>query len=123
MITGVVTADHQATIRLTVRRPREQEQEIDAVIDTGFDGALTLPPALISILGLVWRRRGRALLADGSESVFDIYEAIVVWDGEPRRIAVDAADTDPLVGMGLMYGYDLRIQVVDGGTVTIEALC
>ncbi len=44
MIAGVVTASRQAIIRLTVRGPEGQEQEIEAVIDTGFDGTLTLPP-------------------------------------------------------------------------------
>jgi clan AA aspartic protease len=122
MITGVVTASRQAIIRLTVRGPERQEQEIDAVIDTGFDGTLTLPPALIATLGLVWRRRGRALLADGSESLFDIYETIVIWDGEPRRIAVDEADIDPLVGMFLLYGYELIVQVMEGGAVIIQPL-
>jgi clan AA aspartic protease len=122
MITGVVTASRQAIIRLTVRGPEGQEQEIDAVIDTGIDGTLTLSPALIATLGLVWRRRGRALLADGSESLFDIYETIVIWDGEPRRIAVDEADIDPLVGMFLLYGYELIVQVMEGGAVIIQPL-
>jgi clan AA aspartic protease len=122
MITGVVTASRQAIIRLTVHGPDGQEQEIAAVIDTGFDGLLTLPPALIATLGLVWRRRGRALLADGSDSLFDIYEAIIDWDGEPRRIAVDEADIDPLVVMSLLSGYELIVQAIAGGTVTIQPL-
>jgi predicted aspartyl protease len=67
MITGVVTPFYEATIRLIMRGLSGQEQEIEAVIDTGFDGALTLPLADITVLGLPWRRRGRALLADGSE--------------------------------------------------------
>lgn len=122
MITAVVTASHQAIIRLTVHGPEGQQQEIAAVIDTGFDGTLTLPPALIATLGLVWRRRGRALLADGSESLFDSYEAIVVWNGEPRRIAVDEADIDPLVGMSLLHGNELTVQAIAGGTVIIQPL-
>jgi clan AA aspartic protease len=122
MITGVVTAYRQAVIRLTVRGPDGREQEIEAVIDTGFDGSVTLPATLIATLGLVWRRRGRALLADGSESLFDIHEATVVWDGQPRRVAVDAADTDPLVGMSLLYGYELIVQAMDGGSVIIKPL-
>jgi clan AA aspartic protease len=105
-----------------VRGPEGQEQEIEAVIDTGFDGSLTLPPPLIAALDLVWRRRGRALLADGSQSLFDIHEAIVVWDGEPRRIAVDTADIDPLVGMSLLYGFELTVQARDGGSVAIKPL-
>lgn len=62
------------------------------------------------------------MLADGSESVFDIYEATIMWDGAPRRIAVDAADTDPLLGMALLYTYELTVQVVEGGRVMIQAL-
>ena len=112
----------EALVRVTVCSPGGQEQEIEAVIDTGFDGSLTLPLAYIMSLGLPWRRRGRALLADGTESLFDIYEATVVWDGTPRRIAVDAADTNPLIGMSLLYGYELTIQAVEGGHVMIQAL-
>jgi clan AA aspartic protease len=122
MITGLVNAYREPIIRLTVRGSSGQELELEAVIDTGFNGSLSLPTALIATLGLAWRRRGRALLADGSESIFDIYEATVVWDGQPRRIAVDAADTDPLVGMSLLYGYELVIQAIDGGNVTIKEL-
>src|SRR4030095_12416848 len=70
MITGVVTDDHQALIRLIVRGPAGNEQEVEAIIDTGFDGWLSLPSSIILPLDLVWRRRGRALLADGSESIF-----------------------------------------------------
>ena len=121
MITGVVTSFHQATIRLIVRGPTGQAQEIEAVIDTGFDGALSLPPADIAALGLPWRHRGRAL-ADGTTSRFDIYEATVLWDGTPRRVAVDAADIDPLVGMRLLDGYELTVQAIVGGQVLIQAL-
>lgn len=122
MITGVVTPFYEATIRLIIQSPIGQQHEIEAVIDTGFDGTLSLPLADITALGLPWRRRGRALLTDGTESVFDIYEATVVWDGRPRRVAVDAADIEPLVGMRLLNGYELTMQVVVGGQVRITAL-
>jgi clan AA aspartic protease len=122
MMTGVVNAHLEALVRLTVGGPGGQEQEIEAVIDTGFDGSLSLPPTLIDTLGLPWRRRGRAVLADGSESVFDIYEATLIWDGAPRRITVDAADTDPLLGMALLYNYELTVHVIEGGRVRIQAL-
>lgn len=122
MMTGSVNTHREPIIRLTARGQAGQDLEVEAVIDTGFNGSMSLPSALIAMLGLAWRRRGRALLADGSESVFDIYEATVVWDGQPRRVAVDAADTDPLIGMSLLYGYELTIQAIDGGNVTIKEL-
>jgi len=122
MITGVVTDDRQPVIHLLVRGPVGQEQEIEAIIDTGFDGWLSLPSSLITRLRLVWHRRGRALLADGRESVFDIYEATVDWDGAARRIPVDTAETAPLVGMSLLEGYELIVRVQPGGFVIVKAL-
>ncbi len=122
MIAGVVSDTLQALIRLTIRGTGGGTQEIEALIDTGYNGELTLPPTVIAVLGLVWRRRGRALLADGSTSIFDTYEGIVAWDGTSRPIDVDAADTEPLVGMALLSGYELTIQAVPGGIVTITAL-
>jgi clan AA aspartic protease len=97
-----------------VRGPTGQALEIEAIIDTGFDGWLSLPSSVIVSLGLVWRQRGRALLADGRESVFDIYEATVDWDGEARRIPVDEAETAPLVGMSLLEGYELTVEAQAG---------
>lgn len=52
MITGIVNANLEATIRLTIMGPAGQPHEIEAIIDTGFTGFLTLPPTLVSILGL-----------------------------------------------------------------------
>jgi clan AA aspartic protease len=122
MITGAVTPDREAVIRMVVRGPSGHEQEVEAVVDTGFDGWFSLPPALIALLELPWRRRGRALLADGSETVFDIYDGMVLWDGSQRRVAVDEASTAPLVGMALLDGYELNVQVRSGGRVTIRSL-
>jgi clan AA aspartic protease len=122
MITGVVNPRREATIPLTVRDAGGREHAVEGVIDTGFNGSLTLPPALISMLGLTWRSRERALLADGREHRFDLYAVTVVWDGRPRHLLAQAADTEPLVGMSLLYGYHLQIEIVDGGQVTIAAI-
>ena len=43
MIQGAVNAAYEAVIPLTVQGPAGQTQDIEAVIDTGFSGFLTLP--------------------------------------------------------------------------------
>jgi clan AA aspartic protease len=121
MITGTVNANYEAVIRLSVQGPAGPAHEVDAIIDTGFNGFLTLPPALITVLGLMRRSRGRALLANGSEELFDIYGVTVLWSGQQRYVEADAVDTTPLVGMSLLDGYDLHIQGADGGQVVIQA--
>ena len=122
MITGVVNARHEATVRLSVSYANGQGQEVEAILDTGFSGSLTLPLAVITALDLPWRTRGTVTLANGSEDQFDIYAATIVWDGKPRNILVEAADTDPLVGTALLAGYDVHLQVREGGNVIIRVL-
>ncbi len=92
------------------------------VIDTGFTGFLSLPEKIITALSLPWTGIDRGTLGDGSETTFNVYEAVVIWDGQFLSIPINAAETDPLIGMSLLYGYDLRIKAVEGGTVVIEAL-
>jgi predicted aspartyl protease len=70
-------------------------------------------------LNLKWKRRGRAILGDGSECVFNVYEAIVVWDGISIVIPVDEADSEPLVGMLMMESYELIVQVFENGLVQL----
>jgi clan AA aspartic protease len=122
MIVGSVNARLELMVRLSVRSSDGPAQEIETLIDTGFDGALCLPPALIATLGLAWRRRGMATLADGRETVFDIYEAMVVWDGQARNVNVDAADTAPLIGTTLLRGYELTAQIQRGGSVILNEI-
>ncbi len=122
MITGAVTLKREATIRLTLYSPMGDELTTDAIIDTGFNGFLTLRPEQIRALALPYIGRGRAILANGSEAVFDIYEVSVQWHGELLTIEADAADTEPLVGMGILEDSELRLEVRDGGRVTIESL-
>jgi len=45
----------------------------------------------------------------------------VLWDGQARYVEADAADTTPLLGMLLLDGHDLSVQVRDGGRVVIQA--
>jgi clan AA aspartic protease len=122
MITGTVTSRREARIRVVLRGPGGVEREVDALIDTGFTGMLTLPPTSIMALGLSWLGSGSAVLADGSEVRYGVYEATTTWDESPCRVTVYAVDSEPLIGMALLYGCELRIQVVEGGSLTIEYL-
>jgi predicted aspartyl protease len=70
MISGVVTGNLEATVRLQIRGPAGQEQEIDAVIDTGFNGFLTLSLALVRQLSLPHLGQSRVLLANGQEELW-----------------------------------------------------
>jgi clan AA aspartic protease len=122
VITGTVNADREPIIRIVVRDASGQEHEYAAVVDTGFTGWLTLPPDVITVLGPSWREWGAAILADGSQISFNVYDVPVVWDGQLIKIPTDEADAAPLVGMRLMQGYSIFIKDVDGGIVRIERM-
>jgi clan AA aspartic protease len=119
MITGVVKAS-EGRIRLKVKGLRGRQQEVEAIIDTGYTASVTLPPPLIRALGLRWRSVDRFQLADGTVVLLDVYEAKAVWDGKVRQILVDESGSDPLVGMRLLKGHELKMQVRYGGKVTIK---
>ncbi len=122
MMHGVVNLSCEATISLVVSNANRQTQLIDAVLDTGYTGFLSLPREIIVTLNLPWTGIDRGTLGDGSEVTFEVYAATVIWDGQYRNIPVNEAETDPLVGMSLLYGYDLHIRAVEGGNVTIKPI-
>ena len=120
MIEGVVNAAYEPVVALAVQGPLGQTSEIEAVVDTGFTGFLAVTPALATELGLALEGTSRATLADGSEVTFDVYDVAVLWDGQPRYVLADAAETTPLVGMRLLDRHNLNIDVEDGGRVLIR---
>jgi clan AA aspartic protease len=122
MMFGVVNNNCEAIIKVAVGRIGSPKITIDAVIDTGFTSFLSLPLSIITDLDLPWHYRDVGTLGDGSEVVFEIYKAAVIWDGQNQIVDVAASDTDPLVGMSLLYGFKLQIEAIEGGAVTIEAL-
>ena len=68
------------------------------------------------------RSSGSGILADGSESRFNIYDCVVLWDGQLVTIRIDEMDADSLVGMSLMYCYELVLPVLDGAAFTLRCV-
>ena len=120
MIVGMVSPYREAVISLKLRGTSGQEEEVEAVIDTGFTEFLTLSPALIHSLGLARAGIVRVTLADASQVDLEAYLAELIWEGAVRTVSALAADGGPLVGMSLLYGHELKLWVVDGGSVIIE---
>ncbi len=121
MIEGVVNAAYEAVVSRSLQGAEGRTQDIEAVVDTGFTGFLTLPPASVAELGLPFAYVGRACLANDEEVEFEVYDLTVLWDGQSRRVRAAATGSTPLVEMLLLDGHDLSIQVRDGGQVVIQA--
>ncbi|MCY7277335.1 MAG: clan AA aspartic protease [Phormidesmis sp. CAN_BIN44] len=121
MMHGIVNQSCEAMLPIVVKN-NTSTQLVDTVIDTGFSGFLTLPSDIILALNLTWEGRDVATLGDGTSCIFEVYIAIVIWDGQYREIYINESETVPLVGMKLLRGYDLRIQTIEGGAVEIKPL-
>lgn len=122
MMQGVVNSRREAMLTVVVGNSNRQLQAIDAVIDTGFSGFLSLPSEIIANLDLPWSASDIVALGDGSETLFDLYTGVAIWDGQYRDIYIAQSETEPLLGMALLYGYRLQVDTIEGGLVTIEAL-
>jgi clan AA aspartic protease len=122
MLTGRVTAEREAVIQVQVFGSKGQIVPVEAAIDTGYDGFLTLPASLIRALDLPFAGTTRALLADGSEVGMELFLAAVLWEGKPCEALVFAAEGGVLLGMAMLAGSRMTLDIEEEGRVTIESL-
>ncbi|MBY0230002.1 MAG: hypothetical protein K2W96_12030 [Gemmataceae bacterium] len=122
MIQGTVNANLIPVLRIKVYGVAGIHADLDATPDTGYTGHLTAPPAVVSLLGLKKMNRGFAILADGTRVEFDNFAGEIDWDGSRRAIIVSATGSEVLLGMKLMQGYELRLEVDVGGKVELRPL-
>ena len=121
MIEGVVNEWTEAVVTLAARGPSGRIAQVDVVVDTGFSDFLFLPPSLVSELELSNETSQDYVLADGSMTKVDIYDIWALWDGRWIDVVAGVTDSTPLVGMLMLEGHDLNIEVEVGGRVTIRA--
>ena len=121
MIAGKITGHQEAVIELEVIG-LNQPSRIEAVIDTGLTGYLTLPSTLIDRLKLQQAGEQITILGDESRVVLKRYVAKVLWHGAERNVYVLQAEGGPLVGMSLLHGSRLILDIITDGNVTIDAL-
>jgi clan AA aspartic protease len=121
-VDGTVLQGLEPLVPLIVIPPNGDPVEIIATVDTGSTGELTLPPSAIRDLALKLLRSDNAILADGSKVSAEVYEALVLWLDEVRAIAVYEMDGTPLLGMKLMRGCRLAMDIIPDGQFTITQI-
>jgi clan AA aspartic protease len=122
MMQGWVNQYCEAMLPIVVGHDSAPKQMVEALIDTGFSGFLSLPLSTIESLGLPWIFSDSVTLGDGSEVIFQMYRATVIWDGQFKVVDVAASESEPLLGMSLLYGFKLQVEAVERGIVRIEAM-
>jgi len=122
MIAGRVTESREAVIDLEVVGQNQRKVRVEAAIDTGFNGYLTLPKATVNSLALQPAGNRIATLGDGNTVILEVYLAAVIWNDQEREVLALQAEGGALVGMSLLYGNRMTITVLDGGDITIEPI-
>ena len=123
MITGRINAAKRPVMTITVGGSTGQQQNVDVVVDTGFNGFLTLPPHLIITLLLIYDRTELLILGDNKSHIFYSYTgAEVVLDGQSYPVRVLMKEGHSLLGMALLEGHRLCLDITAGGEVRLEPL-
>jgi clan AA aspartic protease len=118
-VTGYVDELRQPRIKLTVKGNRKAIV-VKPVIDTGFDGYLSLPVSIAIPLGLELKGRVPVEFADGSMKKELTFQGTVFWQDHEYPIDIFLTESkDALVGSGLLQGLKLTIGYANH-FVTIE---
>ncbi len=121
MISGTVIG-LQAWMNVIFYPPRRTPVEVKCVIDTGFEGFLTLPVNVVEDLELPYLAPMGANLADNSRIVTGVYQGIILWNGVQRVVPVLAMGRRPLLGTALLEDFHLGIDFCEGGTVLVDEI-
>ena len=121
MINGIVIG-RQPQLKVVLRISGYPDLEIGCVINTGFEGALTLPVVAVTKLQLPYVASINTNLANDENFITPVHRATVVWDEVELEVPVLAMGLRPQIGTLLLNNCNLNIDFCDGSILSIEAL-
>ena len=95
---------------------------VEFIVDTGFDGDLSLPSELIRQMVASLSTTRIIRLADGSTQRRPYYELLMDWDGEERVTEITVLENTPLLGALLLGSFSVDMEMTTGGIVQIDRL-
>jgi len=119
---GIVSDELEAGFSLAVISAGGHSIAVTAVIDTGFNGYLTLPADTIAALELPFHSIAEAQLDDGQTVALRKFEAHILWSHRERAVTVLETQGTALVGMAFLNRHRVIIDVIAGGAVTIDTI-
>lgn len=122
ILRGLVNSDLEPRLNFRLRGQDGLVSVVDALVDTGYSGEISLPISVAKRLGSIRGLGGRIVLADGTSIPYDSYNVDFEWLGRDRRVAASAMGDDVVIGMGLLSGHALMIEATVGGAVSIVPL-
>ena len=121
-MTGNVSVRGELLLPIRLFDTNGHVHRVEAVVDTGFSGYLSLPRDAIRQLGVTAAEPVEMELATNLVVTVPSYEGVVQWRGEQRLIEVLEAEGTPLIGTALLWGSLLTAEMTDNGAVAIGPL-
>ena len=122
MLSGRVNTNLEARVNLELIGRHGKFQTVEFVLDTGFDGDLSLPADRIQELDLELLDLYEGVLANEQTAFYLGYDGLVEWHGRRRSVVVLESPGDPLLGMNLLWRNRITMDVHANGPITIEEL-
>ena len=122
MISGTVWPNRRAIVAVELLGADGQFRSFNFVLDTGFDGDLSLPAQTLQGLDATPAGDYAAELADGSHIMAPAWSATALWEGAPRTILIAESAGEPLLGMDLLWQSRITLEARAYGPVNIEPL-
>lgn len=111
----------EPTVALSIAGPNREFQSLDCVVDTGFNGLLSLPESVVADLGLARHGSRDSRLADGQMVRTVTYWALLLWNDRIEDIIIhQSGSVQPLIGTSMLENCRLTIDMWPGGRVTID---
>lgn len=101
---------------------RVQNQDVECLIDTGFNGSLLLPIEMIKRHNLTKVGNIKYVMANGAPSESEMYEVEIQWQNKRIKVNAIASDTDfALIGMELLK-HSVSFLMPGRNLVTVEPI-
>ena len=109
-------------LELHVINDQRQAVVVDAVIDTGFSGAVSVPADVVNQLDLLFARQVVGYLADGSTTIVELYFARLLCGTRMVETEIAAAGTQALIGVQFLAGQRLTADFEINGSVYLQPI-
>ena len=113
----------EARISVAVAGPSLEFWEVEAVIDTGFSGWLTLPEVTIREMNLPAYRIQQMRIDNNRTILMTTFRAVAEWQGRQIDILVYQTENPrPLLGTAMLEHCRLTVDMQEGGPVVVTPL-
>ena len=120
MIVGAVNANLEPVVTVGVHAPSGASAVIEAILDTGFSGELSVSTDVVRRLGLNIVDFTQAIIAGGRAIRVPWCFMELRFGGMSREILALVMDGMPLLGMSALLDQAVSIQAWPGGAVRLS---